>query len=589
MKHTPAAARFASLALFCAGMLLGGTALAYPTNNVTLTFNLAAQNLGDPIPANFVGLSTARTYISGANGSFRPFDPTWTGGNYRQYTNLLGQIGVKHWRTISEYSGYATDPTPAQDDQFFATVAASGATSVIYALHGYCEGSNSIDNSDYADNIASAVHILSTPADSALLESFALDNEPNFKVNQHCPDAPPAWTLAQYETQWISTCTNTENGIAQAGFPWAPFSGLDCGGGTPAWELQFAIDEAPEPFFRMATQHEYDANCTSNSPDATGMATTNLSSDRVAQWQNIYSTQFGGASTWPNDYTGNPLPFRMTEASAFNNGGGNTNGQTFSTALWELDFCHWWAQNGCSGVNPFTRIVDYSSPIFLNSDSSYTAMPYAYGLKAFNLSGPGLQPVLDAGFSVSNPDSINVTAYGTLSTNGHDFYVTVINKTFNYVGAHAANVTIPAPGNFTTATSARYLLLSSTPDGQDGNATILQVAYLGGAIIPTSGTWNGTWKSLSLSNGGVTTVVQPATAVIIDFNNLAPSIPQLQASAAGNSVQLTVSMSSPCSTIVQASTNLIDWSNIYTNTPPFTFTDSLNAAPYRFYRALLGP
>ena len=584
-----------SLALFCVGSLLGGTALAYPTNNITLTFNLAAQNLGSPIPADFVGLSTPRTYISGANGSFRPFDPTWAGGNYQQYTNLLGQIGVKHWRTISEYSGYATDPTPAQDDKFFATVAASGGTSVIYSLHGYCEGTNSIDNSNYADNIASAVHILSTPADSALLESFALDNEPNFKINQHCPDAPPAWTLAQYESQWESTFTNTENGIAQAGFSWAPFSGLDCGGGNPAWELQFAIDEAPEPFLRMATQHEYDANCTSNSPDAVGMATTNLSSDRVAQWQNIYSNQLAGASTWPNDFFGNPLAFRMTEASAFNNGGGtggpngNTNGQNFSTALWELDFCHWWAQKGCAGVNPFTRVVDYSSPIFRNSDGSYTAMPYAYGLKAFSLSGSGLRPVLDAGLNFSNPDNINVTAYGALSSDGHDFYVTVINKTFNYVGAHAANVTIPTPGNFTGVTSARYLLLSSTPDGQNGNATILQVAYLGGATIPTSGNWNGTWQPLSLNNGGVTTVVQPATAVIIDFQNIAQSIPQLKASVAGSSIQLTVSMSPPSSTIVQASTNLTDWSNIYTNTPPFTFIDSVNGGSYRFYRALLGP
>ena len=43
------AAKFASLALVCAGVLLGHAALAYPTNNITLTFDLAAQNLGSPI------------------------------------------------------------------------------------------------------------------------------------------------------------------------------------------------------------------------------------------------------------------------------------------------------------------------------------------------------------------------------------------------------------------------------------------------------------------------------------------------------------------------------------------------------------
>ena len=55
--------------------------------------------------------------------------------------------------------------------------------------------------------------------------------------------------------------------------------------------------------------------------------------------------------------------------------------------------------------------------------------------------------------------------------------------------------------------------------------------------------------------------------------------------------QLTIT-SPASSTIIQASTNLLspNWLNIYTSTPPFTFTDP-NASnyPYRFYRAVLGP
>jgi hypothetical protein len=67
--------------------------------------------------------------------------------------------------------------------------------------------------------------------------------------------------------------------------------------------------------------------------------------------------------------------------------------------------------------------------------------------------------------------------------------------------------------------------------------------------------------------------------------------PELMAVATNRGFQLTVSMPSPyLSSIVQASTNLVNWCNIYTNTPPFTFTDSTSSAyPYRFYRALLGP
>lgn len=44
------------------------------------------------------------------------------------------------------------------------------------------------------------------------------------------------------------------------------------------------------------------------------------------------------------------------------------------------------------------------------------------------------------------------------------------------------------------------------------------------------------------------------------------------------------------STIIQASTNLVNWVPVYTNTPPFTFTDpNASSYPYRFYRAVLEP
>ena len=53
----------------------------------------------------------------------------------------------------------------------------------------------------------------------------------------------------------------------------------------------------------------------------------------------------------------------------------------------------------------------------------------------------------------------------------------------------------------------------------------------------------------------------------------------------GNQFQLTIT-GAALPTVIQASTNLITWMPVYTNTPPFTFTDLLNAAyPYRFYRA----
>lgn len=65
-------------------------------------------------------------------------------------------------------------------------------------------------------------------------------------------------------------------------------------------------------------------------------------------------------------------------------------------------------------------------------------------------------------------------------------------------------------------------------------------------------------------------------------------VPYLQAGATNGTFLLSVTMPSPYYvTVVQASTNFVNWRAIYTNTPPFTFTDSAATGPQRFYRAVV--
>jgi hypothetical protein len=81
-------------------------------------------------------------------------------------------------------------------------------------------------------------------------------------------------------------------------------------------------------------------------------------------------------------------------------------------------------------------------------------------------------------------------------------------------------------------------------------------------------------------------------SVIVSVNLLQP--PQLSSSLISSNGAFSITISDPTNppalTIIQASTNLADWLNIYTSTPPFTFTDP-NSTNYsvRFYRALLLP
>jgi len=63
-------------------------------------------------------------------------------------------------------------------------------------------------------------------------------------------------------------------------------------------------------------------------------------------------------------------------------------------------------------------------------------------------------------------------------------------------------------------------------------------------------------------------------------------VPDFDAVAVGTNFEVTVA-SPAYSTIIQASTNMINWVCVCTNTPPFTYTDCLAQFPHRFYRAAI--
>ena len=352
-------------ALVSAAGLIVSTALA--TDPITLTID--ATQTGYAIPSNYVGLSFSRDSISGSHSYEQLFDPN-KDAYYPHLTNLLAQIGVRHLRTISGTAS-ATDPDPssAQDDKFFAFAKASGVTSVIYSLHLFNETGN--------DNLLAAYHIWTTPADKALLESFALDNESDWKYHYRSPY--PDLVITGYATpagygykdKWALLYANIQGYLGNPS-PAAPFSGPDTGsnypiqtdsssdtsipnpGGVP-FTLRFAIDQASR--LKTATQHYYYGT---PGTSLVQIATIDLSPTRLAEWNTLYANSLAGASGWPSG-----LPYRLTESSPFNNGGGNPGGQVFATALWGLDYSCWWAMHGCAGINPFTRVVqDALSPSY---------------------------------------------------------------------------------------------------------------------------------------------------------------------------------------------------------------------------------
>ncbi len=489
-----------------------------------LTVTINASSHGPSIPSNFVGLSVSSLSIDGNSGYTRCF----TTGN-RQMVNLFKQIGVKHLRTImGKANPRYPDPSDSQIDAFFDFAAAAGVKQVIWSLHLFNAGKAA---TALSNNKAIAAHIWNTTTPSGtverdLLESFAFDNEPDWLRYLRSADpvitgyATPA--NEGYIDQWRKWCqTLSAADVA----PGANFSGPDTGSKWPAgrergeintlingvpFTRRFAMDACPKII--TATQHYYGAS--SRGLTAEQMAEECLSRDWVANdYVELAQNALADGPAWPTNNTGAPMPYRFTECSAFNNGGWNPGNQIFATALLALDFYHWWARRGCSGVNPFTRTAQYNSPIYFDG-TNYIAEPYAYALKAFTLGSSG--NIVNPGqFVLNNPSNINLTVYGVV--NATDLCVTLINKTFDKVGVRTAQVSIATPAGFRVK-QARYIVLSAGKvPGASGDAT-LKGACLGGAELPNDGSsWAGRWTTLPVSDGGVRLSVLPTTAVIVDF------------------------------------------------------------------------
>ena len=195
---------------------------------------------------------------------------------------------------------------------------------------------------------------------------------------------------------------------------------------------------------------------------------------------------------------------RLTEANDYLGGvPGASNG--FASALWTLDFLHWWAAHGAGGVN-------FHNKQWLDTDTivpdpaaggSYATTPKGYGIKAFTLGSAGqARPV-----EVGNPGGLNLTAYWV---SGQDAdYVTIINKTQG-AGAADAAVTIAPPGQALPGPEVMTLA-----GGEPGKATG-NTATLGGAAITGGAAWDGDWSELPAGpQAGISLTVRAATAAVV--------------------------------------------------------------------------
>jgi hypothetical protein len=213
--------------------------------------------------------------------------------------------------------------------------------------------------------------------------------------------------------------------------------------------------------------------------------------------------------------SGTSISFRLTEVNSFWFSGLKGASDSYASALWGLDYLHWWTSHGAAGLNFHTGdrtggalSMPCRYAAFVTLGAGYEARPLAYGMKLFDLGGHGRSLKTTVA-----PDAVGeLVAYAVLSDDKNAF-VTIINKAHGAdVGASEVEINFDAAPAESSQASAVFLE-GARGDLAGGSGDVT----LGGAAIREDGTWNGHWTTLSVADkGGATVVVNvPAASAVV--------------------------------------------------------------------------
>ena len=243
-------------------------------------------------------------------------------------------------------------------------------------------------NGSSATDAATAQLIWTNYSVFASFAAFAIGNEPDFNSyslsalrhgerpchNQlHEPDLPD-WR------GFAAAITNVAPGARFVGPDTGDYTGSTYYQGE-SWTQHFADDEKSSGIIADVTQHYY----VGGSPGSTTgpQAVSNLLS---AGWVTTNYPWLYSNNLAPVVADG--MPYRMTEANDYLTGIADAS-NAYASALWALDFMHWWAAHFCAGVNFHNKSWLLTDTIFLDAAGNLQANPKAYGIKMFDLGGHG--------------------------------------------------------------------------------------------------------------------------------------------------------------------------------------------------------
>ena len=503
----------------------GGRPARLDSHPVTITID--DEHPGPVVPGDYAGLSFERGPLNPGNAGvsgylFSPANDSLV----TLFRNLgLGSLRVGGGTVDQQIpAGTGSDGFTGIDNLFaFAPVA---GVKVIYTFRLLSPSAAPIDDLT-SINARAAGYIWRSYREH--VDTFAIGNEPDWHAF-HTYDGHPL-DQAIYEeipgvpgSAYPSFLANWQ-GIADAvreAAPGAPLSGPDTGaygtltftpdpGRGVSWTERFASDERDSGRIAHFTQHYYVGA-------GPGKTTAQQAIGNMLSPDWVNGTTIG---TQPRGTTYTPYPwlysnllapvaeaglrYRLTESNDYLVGvPGASN--AFASALWALDYMHWWAAHGAAGVNFHNKQWLYTGTIVPDPDAAgagYAVTPKGYGIKAFTLGSAGrVKPT-----QIGNPDGINLTAY--CIGGADEDYVTIINKTQGAGAADAAVTILPAGPRWR---GAEVMTLAGREPGDATGAS----ATLGGAAITGDAPWAGTWAALPAGpRAEVSLTIRAATAAVV--------------------------------------------------------------------------
>ena len=434
-------------------------------SQISVTVSVETSSPGFSIPDDFIGLSfeTRRVDFNsdGVAGYF--FDSTNT-----QAVTLFRQLGVKSLRVGGGSVDDSRVPIPTSKDiDALFRFARAADVKVIYSLR--------LTDGNPEQNASIAKYIWDNYRDS--LDCFTIGNEPKQYV--------------AFSKQWKIMADAIVKAVPEAKFcgP-APVSSMDGG----AEQIRnFARDFGKTGLLKFVTAHDYPGgNSVRNATDGNSGRDQMLSGAWLEHYQDFYEQFVPAVSALG-------LKYKFDEGSSFYKGGAKDASDTFAASLWCLDFMHWWAAHGCSGINFHNnRWPMYNITIGKDSAGNYQSRPQGYGIKAFDVGGHGkVVPV-----TVSRN---GMTAYGVVDSS--NLYLTIINKEHGEYGRDA-EITVKG---IEVKDTVGIMYLKAPHNDVSATAGIT----LGNATLNNTGEWQGKWATLpSSGNGHLTIPVSAASAVI---------------------------------------------------------------------------